>query len=119
MTPAQKTEEVLRDVGVGRSTKNNPIFGLVRGNPVIFVVDETDSMDVNFTLGDDTFSRRKFCQGQLEIVLAGLPGGTYFNVIQYDGTPVQIFEHAVLASKSNINMAMNKVSSTWRNDYVL
>merc|ERR1712194_913615 len=98
------TEKVLRDVVVGFPSKNNPIFGVVKGNPVILVVDESNSMDVNFTLGDGTFTRRDFCHTQLEMVLKGLPNGTYFSVIQYDSSAVKIFQRSVLVSKTSIDM---------------
>merc|ERR1712194_98956 len=58
-------DEVLEDVGVGLPPKNNPIFGVVKGNPVIFIVDESTSMDASFTLDNDTFMRRKLCNSQL------------------------------------------------------
>jgi len=109
------TKEVLGNVGVGLPPKNNPIFGVVKGNPVILVIDESTSMDANFTVGDDTFTLRKFCRIQLEKVLEGLPNGTYFNVIRYSSSVVQTFQKPVLVSKISIDAAMERW--TWRNDY--
>jgi hypothetical protein len=114
---AERTEKVLQDVVLGLPPKNNPVFGVVKGNPVIFVVDESDSMDVTFTLGGNTIARRNFCQNQLEMVLKGLPEGAYFNVIRYGSFPEKIFQMPVLVSEANINATMDKVSSTWHDDY--
>jgi len=46
-----------------------------------------------------------------------LSKGTYYNVIQYSRSAVKAFLKPVLVSKSNIDAAMNKVSSTWREEY--
>merc|ERR1712086_925504 len=51
------------------------------------------------------------------MVLKVLPNGTYFNVIQYDSSAVKIFQKPMLVSKASIDLAMNKVSSTWRDYY--
>merc|ERR1712129_25781 len=66
------TARVLQDVGVGLPPTNNPIFGVVKGSPVILVMDESTSMDAGFTFGDETFTQRQFCNIQLEVVLKGL-----------------------------------------------
>merc|ERR1719401_1136139 len=110
MIPAG-TERVLRGVGAGLPPQNNPVFGVVKGNPVIFVVDESTSMDTNFTLGNDTLTRRKFCHRQLETVLKGLPNGTHFNVIRYSSSAVKVFENPVPVSRANIDIAVGPV--TW------
>lgn len=109
---SEEAEEMLRDVGGGIPPKNNPVFGLVKGNPVILVVDESSSMDTEFALGGETFTRREFCRSQLETVLEGLPDGTYFNVIQYSSSAVKVFQEPVLVSKTNIDAAMERAS--WR-----
>merc|ERR1719162_1479341 len=111
------TEEVLRDVGLERPPKNNPIFGAVKGNPVLFVVDESTFMDAKFTLGNDTFMLREFCHSQLELVLEGLPHGTYFNIVQYSSSAMKLFPKPVLVSKTHIDAAMEVVSRTWRSSY--
>merc|ERR1712194_837203 len=74
-------------------------------------------MDANLTLGNDTFTRRKFCHSQLETVLEGLPNASYFNVIQYASSAVQIFEKPVRVSKVNLNAAMEAMGTSWRSDY--
>lgn len=107
--------QALRDVGVGLSPQNDPIFGVVKGDPVILVVDESTSMDTNFTLGSDTLSRRKFCHRQLETVLKGLPNGTHFNVIRYSSSVVKVFPKPEVVSTRNIDSAMEAVS--WRGGY--
>jgi len=113
----KRTGEMLQDVVVGLPPMNNPVFGVVRGNPVIIVLDESDSMDANFTLGDHTSTRRKFCNAQLEAVLEGLPTGTYFNIIQYSGGAVRLFQTASLVSRTNIDVAMEVIGTTWRGIY--
>lgn len=74
-------------------------------------------MNVSFVLGDVTFTRRYFCHSMLEMVLQGLPAGTFFNVVQYGGSVVKIFEHPVLVSQTSVDAALDKVTSTWRDDY--
>jgi len=112
-----QTEKILRDVGAGLPPQNNPIFGVVKGNPVIFVADESDSMDANLSLGNIKITRRRFCHSQLEMVLERLPHGTYFNLIQYSSSAVKLFRDPVLVSRTSIDAAIDKVSSTWRDDY--
>jgi len=80
-------------------------------------VDNSTVMDAKLTLGNDTFTHREFCHNQLEIVLKGLPNGTYFNVIEYSSFTGKIFQKPVLVNKANIDAAMEAVTRTWRSNY--
>lgn len=113
-----RAERVLKDVGVGLPPQNNPIFGVVKGNPVIFVLDESTTMDSSVCGGVDTVTCRQFCSLQLETVLEGLPNGTFFNIIQYSSAAAKIFQKPVPANKSNIDAAMHQMGKSWRASYI-
>lgn len=116
MVPSD-TERLLRDIGTGGPPKNNPVFGVVKGNPVILVVDESTSMDTDFVLDNDTFTRRDFCKRQLETALRGLPKGTHFNIVQYSSSAVKVFKEPVLANKSSINAAIQAMGTRWTSNH--
>jgi len=106
-----EAEEILRDVGARIPPKNNPVFGVVKGNPVILVVDESGSMEEVFTLDGVQYSRRQFCHNELEKVLQGLPSSTSFNVIPYHNRAAKAFDQPVPVNEDNIAKAMAMVSS--------
>jgi len=115
VTEVAEMDRLLRDVGVGLPPSNNAIFGVVKGNPVILVVEESALMDAQITVGNETFTRRKLVHTQMETVLKGLPDGTYFNVIRYSTSAVKSFREPVLVSKANIDAVMEAV--IWRGRY--
>jgi hypothetical protein len=106
-----EVEELLRDVGAGIPPKNNPVFGVIKGNPVVFVIDESGSMDTKFKLNGKTYTRREFCHDELENVLKGLPqvAGSKFNVIAYTASVGKAFPDVVSVSDENIAEAMQYV----------
>lgn len=92
-------------------SKNNPVFGVVKGDPVIIVVDKSGSMQSKFTLDGKEWTRNSFCNEQLAEVLTGLSPQSRFNVITYSSGVSKVFTDVVQASKDNVESAIAKVRS--------
>jgi len=105
-----EAEKVLRDVGANIPPKNNPVFGIVEGDPVVFVIDKSGSMATTFSLGTEKFSRDSFCDRELMVVLRALNPDSRFNIIVYGTGAEKIFPDVVQATPANIETAITKAT---------
>lgn len=110
-----EAEKILRDVGANIPPKNNPVFGIVEGDPVVFVIDKSGSMGTIFSLGTEKFSRDSFCDRELMVVLRALNPESRFNIIVYGTSAYKIFPDVVKATPANIETAIAKATGTGPN----
>lgn len=97
---------ILSDLCGRRPPTNNPVFGVVTGDPVVIVVDKSGSMDTRFTVGGVTYSRDSFCHNELQQVLTSLNPRNRFNVVLFSSGARALFPDAVPATKENVAQAI-------------
>lgn len=110
-----KAYEILKDIKP-RST----IYGLVKENPVLFVVDVSGSMDAQFRASGVTFTRLEFVSSELQKVLTQqLTPNQKFNIMIFStgvslwksdfvsGTPENIDDAVVHVKKLRANGGTN------------
>jgi len=98
---------ILQDVCV--KSKNNPVFGVVKGDPIVIVVDKSGSMAAQFTLQEKSWTRNSFCDQELENVVNGLSEGSRFNIITYSSSANMVFPDVKYATEENKKAAIDAV----------
>jgi len=96
----------------------DPVFNLVEGNPIVFVVDKSGSMSHKYSGYFDKegkrWSRDSYVHHRLSLILDGLPefnkpDKTFFDVIYFSKSAHKIFTKVVEATPENIATAKTKL----------
>jgi len=89
--------------------KPTTIFGPVQGDPVVFVIDKSGSMDTVDTFKGVSSSRDSLCYEELAHSLGGLSSSSRFNVVKYAAGASKVFPDVELATLNNVDGALQKM----------
>ena len=93
------------------SVQTSPVFGTVRGDPLVFVIDKSGSMRESFEIDGQKHTRWSFCFEELKRLLLSLPSSSRFNVITFASSAASAFKDAQSATEANVQAALEKVAS--------
>jgi len=105
----EEQDRIIHDSTPEPTPEPTTIFGPVEGDPVVFVIDKSGSMNSIDTFNGVRVSRDSLCYEELAHSLGGLSSSSRFNVVKYAAGASKVFPDVELATLNNVDRALREM----------